>query len=74
MAQITNWLKRIGRPSKHRPVMMRGVHPLTPTGNFEIWITDQENRMLRCALILPEVTALGVNIRTYLAQVQSPGE
>jgi hypothetical protein len=70
MAQITNWIKRIGKPSKRRPVMIKGVH--TIPGHFEIWITDQENRVLRCALTLPEVTALGASIRTYLAQAQSP--
>jgi hypothetical protein len=72
MAQITNWLKRMGRPSKRRPVMIKGVH--TITGPFEIWITDQDNRILRCALTLPEATALGASIRTYLAQAQSPGD
>jgi hypothetical protein len=72
MAQITNWLKRMGRPSKRRPVMIKGVH--TVTGPFEIWITDQDNRILRCALTLPEATALGASIRTYLAQAQSPGD
>ena len=70
MAHITNWLKRIGKQSKRRPVMIKGVH--TVTGPFEIWMTDQENRVLRCALTLSEVTALGANIRTYLAQARSP--
>jgi hypothetical protein len=74
MAQITNWLKYIGRPSKRRLVMIKGMHPLPSTGNFEIWITDQDNRVLRCALTLPEATALGASLRTYLAQAQSPGD
>jgi hypothetical protein len=69
MAQITNWIKRIGKPSKRRPVMIKGVH--TVTGPFELWITDQDNHVLRCALTLPEAIALGASIRTYLAQAQS---
>ena len=69
MAQITNWIKRMGKPSKRRPVMIKGVH--TVTGPFEIWITDQDNCVLRCALTLPEAIALSASIRTYLAQAQS---
>ena len=70
MAHITNWMKRIGKPSKRRAVMVKGSY-LLPGGRFELWITDEENRVLRCALALCEVTALGESIRKYLAQAQS---
>ena len=70
MAQITNWIKRIGKPSKRRPVMVKASYILAGS-NFELWITDEENRVLRCALKLHEVVALGESIRKYLAQAQS---
>ena len=70
MAQISNWIKRIGKPSKRRPVMVKASY-LLPGDSFELWITDEENRVLRCALELCEVTALGESIRKYLAQAQS---
>ncbi len=70
MAQITNWMKRIGKPSKRRPVMVKASYIL-PGGSFALWITDEENRVLRCALAFREVTVLGESIRKYLAQAQS---
>ena len=71
MAQITNWIKRIGKPSKRRPVMIKTVYTFSGS-NIELWITDRDNRVLRCSLELHEVTALGESIREYLAQAQSP--
>jgi hypothetical protein len=73
MAQITNWLKRLGKPSTRRPVMVKVVSTLSGSSG-ELWITDEENRVLRCALTLSEVTALAESLRKYLAQAQSPRE
>ena len=73
MAHITNWIKRIGKPSTRRPVMVEASY-LLAGGSFELWITDEENRVLRCALTLSEVTALAESLRKYLAQATSPRE
>jgi hypothetical protein len=73
MAHITNWLKRLGKPSTRRPVMVKAVYPLSGSSG-ELWITDEENQVLRCALALSEVTALAESLRKYLAQAQSPRE
>jgi hypothetical protein len=67
---MSNWIKHMGKPSKRRPVMAKASY-LLPGGSFELWITEEENRVLRCALELREVTALGESIRKYLAQAQS---
>jgi hypothetical protein len=64
MAQVTNWLKRLGRPSRRRRVSVIALEDVQ--GGLELWITDEENRVIRCALERPEVTALSENIATYL--------
>ena len=35
-------------------------------GGLELWITDEENRVIRCALERHEVTALSESIAKYL--------
>ena len=64
MAQVTNWLKRLGRPSRRRRVSVIAVEDFK--GGLELWITDEENRVIRCALERPEVTALSEGIAKYL--------
>jgi hypothetical protein len=56
MAQVTPWLKRIGRPPRWQKVMLKAVYTLHDT--WELWLTDPENRVLRCALEPKEVRAL----------------
>jgi hypothetical protein len=73
MAHITNWLKQLGKPSARRPVMVKAVSTLSGS-SVELWITDEENRVLRCALELSEATALAESLRKYLAQAKSPRE
>jgi hypothetical protein len=64
MAQVTNWLKRLGRPSHRRPVSVIALEDLK--GGLELWITDEDNRVIRCALERHEITALSESIAKYL--------
>ena len=64
MARVTNWLKRLGRPARRRPVSVIAFDDLK--GGLELWITDQENRVLRCTLERHEVSALYNSMAKYL--------
>ena len=64
MARVTNWLKRLGRPARRRPVSVIVLDDVK--GGLELWITDEENRVLRCTLELREVTALHKSMAQYL--------
>ena len=66
MAQVTNWLKRLGKPSRRRPVSVIALEDFK--GGLELWITDRDNRVLRCALERHEVTALCDRLVQYLNQ------
>ena len=68
MAQVTNWLKRLGKPSRRRRVSVIVLDDLK--GGLELWITDEENRVMRCALERHEVTALSDGMVKYLDRVQ----
>ena len=68
MAQVTNWLKRLGKPSRRRPVSVIVLDDLK--GGLELWITDRENRVMRCTLELHEVTTLCDSMLKYLNQVK----
>ena len=68
MAQVTNWRKRLGKPSHRRPVSMMVLDDLK--GGLELWITDEENRVMQCALELHEVTALSDGMVQYLNRVK----
>ena len=70
MAQVTNWLKRLGRPTRRRPVTV--IASYSVQGRFELWITDEENRVLRCALELHEVIALSGSMVRYLSETTYP--
>ena len=67
MADVTNWLRQLGKPVKRQCVLIKGVPPVVDTGQFKIWLTDWDNRVLRCKLTMMETTALGAEIRKYLA-------
>jgi fructose 1,6-bisphosphatase len=70
MARVTNWLKRLGRPARRRPVTV--IASYSVQGSFELWITDEENRVLRCALELYEVIALSGSMVRYLSETTYP--
>jgi len=70
VARVTNWLKRIGKPARRRPVSVMALDDLK--GGLELWMTDQENRVLRCSLSLHEVTALSESMVKYLSQAKLP--
>ena len=64
MARVTNWLKRLGRPAHRRPVSVTVLDDLK--GGLELWMTDEENRVIRCTLERREVTALYDSMAQYL--------
>ena len=67
MARVTHWLKQIGRPPRWYKVMFKAVH--TVHGMWELWITDPENRVLRCALEDHEVQALYQQLSRFFEKV-----
>ena len=70
MAQATNWLKRLGRPARRRRVSVIVLDDLK--GGLELWMTDEENRVIRCALERHEVTALYESMAKYLNKTTLP--
>jgi hypothetical protein len=67
MAKVTNWLKQLGRAPRWRWVMLKAVY--SQTGIFELWLTDVDNRVLRCALETPEVKALYDQLGKFFERV-----
>ena len=70
MARVTNWLKRLGKPSRRRPVSVIVLDDLK--GGLELWMTDEENRVIRCTLERHEVTALYEGMAKYLNKAKPP--
>lgn len=68
MAQVTHWLKHLGKPSRRCPVSVIALDDLK--GGVELWITDEENRVMRCTLERHEVTTLCDSMLKYLNQVK----
>jgi hypothetical protein len=66
MAEITHWLKRIGRPAKWYKVLCKTVIPIHP-GRFELWFTDPNNRVLRCRLDRRELSELYAQLQKFFA-------
>ena len=69
MAQVTRWLKRMSRAPRWQWVMFKAVYLPTSTSNFELWLTDDENRVLRCKLEDPEVKALYKELGEFFERV-----
>jgi hypothetical protein len=67
MAQVTRWLKRIGRPPRWHRIMFKMVHRLNNT--CELWLTDPENRVLRCALDPSEAKTLYEELGKFFERV-----
>lgn len=70
MAQATNWLKRLGRPARRRRVSVIALDDLK--GGLELWMTDEETRVIRCALARHEVTTLYESMAKYLNKATLP--
>ena len=68
MAQVTTWLKRISKTPRWHWVMFKPVRPIRG-GTFELWLTDTENRVLRCKLEPPELKALYEQLGRFFEKV-----
>ena len=73
MAQVTRWIKRISRTPRWHWVMLKAVFLPIPTSGFEFWLTDEDNRVLRCKLEPPEIRALSEQLQKFLALWYFPG-
>jgi hypothetical protein len=67
MAQVTTWLKRISKTPRWHWVMFKPVMPIR-VGTFELWLTDAENRVLRCKLERPEIQVLYEQLKKFFEQ------
>jgi hypothetical protein len=64
MAQVTPWLKRIGKTPRWHAVMCKAVMPIG-AGSFELWFTDPDNRVLRCKLDRSEITSFYEQLKKF---------
>ena len=68
MAQVTTWLKRISKTPRWHWVMFKPVMPIR-VGTFELWLTDADNRVLRCKLEPSELKALYEQLGKFFEKV-----
>ena len=69
MAQVTSWLKRIGKTPRWHWVLFKAVFLPIRTSTFELWLTDAENRVLRCRLEPLEIKALYARLGRFFERV-----
>jgi hypothetical protein len=68
MAQVTTWLKRIGKTLRWHWVLFKAVSLPIHASTFELWLTDADNRVLRCKLEPPEIQALYMQLKKFFEQ------
>ncbi len=68
MAQVTSWLKRIGKTPRWHWVMFKAVYLPIRASAFELWLTNADNRVLRCRLEPAEIKALYEQLRKFFEQ------
>src|SRR5262249_50875601 len=59
--------KRISRPARWQKVMFKAVHPIK--GDWEWWLTDPDNHVLRCGLPSQEVLELYQQLTRFLRKL-----
>ena len=69
MAQVTTWLKRISKTPRWHWVLFKAVYLPIRASTFELWLTNTDNRVLRCKLEPPEIQALYEQLQKFVEKV-----
>ena len=69
MAQVATWRKQISKTPRWQWVLFKPVMPIQ-AGTFELWMTDADNRVLRCRLEPAELKALYEQLGKFFEEVR----